>query len=48
MPGGNQWFGRINSRKNVEMLLDHVAAGIDGDAPVASQGELARHELKFR
>ena len=48
MRGGNQWFGRINTRKDVGLLLDHVAESVDGDIPAAPQGDLARHVLRFR
>ena len=48
MRGGNQWFGRINSRREVGLLLDYVAESVDRGMPAPPQGELARHALRFR
>ncbi len=48
MRGGNQWFGRINTRADVANLLDYVAESVDQGRPAAPRDEIARHALRFR
>ncbi|MCY3799949.1 MAG: hypothetical protein OXG46_00035 [Chloroflexi bacterium] len=48
MRGGNQWFGRINSRMDVANLLDYVAESVDEGRPAAPSGDIARNVLRFR
>ena len=48
MRGGNQWFGRINTRTDVANLLDYVAESVDQGRPATPGDDIARHVLRFR
>lgn len=48
MRGGNQWFGRINTRTDVANLLDYIAESVDEGRPANLQGDIAKHVLRFR
>ena len=48
MRGGNQWFGRINTRTDVANLLDYVAESVDQGRPANPDDDIARHVLRFR
>lgn len=41
--GKSLWFGRMNTKRSIRLLLDYLAEVVDDDDPPLPQGELAKH-----
>ena len=42
LQGRSLWFGRMNTRNDIQMLLDYLADVVDDDDPPIPDGELGR------
>jgi hypothetical protein len=43
LQGKNLWFGRMNTRQQINMLMDYLAEVVDDDDPPLPEGELAKY-----
>ena len=43
LQGRGLWFGRMNTRREIDMLLDYVQGAVGSDDPALPVGELAKH-----
>ena len=41
--GRSLWFGRMNTKRSISMLLDYLAEVVDDEDPALPEGELAKH-----